>query len=225
MIEINLLPEEAKKKKRPSANIDVSAITMPSLPVISIAAWATGAVLSIQMILFVMGVMSGATHKSLELEYKDMLPKKQETEKLRTQVEKMNRKVKVIDELMVKRFSWEKKLNSLSDCMTPGIWLTKLQYDEKITEVIDAAGAESAKKKGAQAAQKNIVSRYLILSGAASSMGEEGTALIGRFIKSLKDDPVFYSDFSDIELGTIKREKLDDQEIMTFNITCFFKAR
>ncbi|MCX5665641.1 MAG: hypothetical protein NT036_01130 [Candidatus Omnitrophica bacterium] len=224
MIEINLLPEESKKKKRSSEIMDVSEMSMPSLPLIGIAAWAVGVILVIQVILFFMGVMTGTTFKSLSREYKDILPKKLETEKLKAQVDTTNKKVAAIDELMVKRFSWEKKLNALSDSMTPGIWLTELEYDEKVSSVTKSADAGSAKKKSPQATEEAI-SRYLILYGAASSMGEEGTALIGRFIKSLKDDPDFYSDFSDIELGTIKREKVDDQEIMTFKITCLFKAR
>ena len=224
MIEINLLPEEIKKKKRSPSRIDVSATGMPGLPIVSIAVRAAGVILIIQLILFVIGFMSGATFKSLSLEYKDILPKKQETEKLKIQVDRMNAKVGAIDELMVKRFSWEKKLNTLSDSMIPGIWLMELDYDEKITNVPKPVKTDLPKKKLIQATE-NVLSRYLILSGAASGMGEEGTALIGRFIKNLKDDPDFYSDFSDIELGTIKREKMYDQEIMTFKITCFFKAK
>lgn len=223
MIEINLLPEEVKKK-RPSAKTDVFAMSMPSFPIVSIAMWAAGVILLIQLALFAIGVMSGVTFKSLGLQYKGILPKKQETEKLKTQVDNMNKKVSVINELMVKRFSWEKKLNSLSDAMTPGIWLTELEYNEKLADVLKPANTDSTKKIGGQAAE-NVLSKCLIISGAASSMGEEGTALIGRFIKSLKDDAEFYSDFSDIELGTIKREKMEDQEIMTFKITCFFKAK
>ena len=223
MIEINLLPEENKKKKRSSAKTDISAMSAPALPIVSIAAWAAGVILIIQLILFVIGFMNGATLRSMALEYKDILPKKEETEKLKMRVDVLNKKVGAINELMVKRFSWEKKLNSLSDSMTPGIWLTELEYDEKLTES-PKANDENAKKKGGQAAE-NALSRYLILSGAASNIGEEGTALVGRFIKSLKADPSFYSDFSGIELDTIKREKIDDQEIMTFKITCLFKAR
>jgi len=224
MIEINLLPEETKKKKHSAAKTDVSAMSIPILQIVGIAARAAGVILIIQLILLVVGAMSGATFKSLGIEYKDILPKKQETEKLKIRVGTMNKKVGSINELMVRRFSWEKKLDALSDAMTSGIWLTELKYDEKLTDASNPVDTDPTKKKLGQAGENALV-RYLILSGAASSMGEEGTALIGRFIKSLKDDPAFYSDFSDIELGTIKREKMDDQEIMTFKITCFFKAR
>jgi hypothetical protein len=220
MIEINLLPEESKKNKRSPSKTDLSALSMSSLPIVGILVSAVGAVLLIQLILFVLGTMNGATLKSLTLEYNGILPKKQETEKLKIRVDEMNKKVGSINELMVKRFSWEKKLNALSDAMTPGIWLTELNYEEKLS---DAANIEPAGKKGGQAVGSSLA-RHLILSGAASNTGEEGTALIGRFIKSLKDDPAFYSDFSGIELDTIKREKIDEQEIMIFKITCLFKA-
>jgi len=226
MIEINLLPEENKKKKKHSApKVDISDTGAPTFSIVGIAVWAVVLVLAVQLVLFALSAISGATYKSLAAEYKDILPKKQETEKLKIRVDTTNKKVAAIDELMVKRFSWEKKLNSLSDSMTPGIWLTNLQYDEKSSEEIKKpVNADPAKNKDGQP-EVSVLSRYLILSGAASSMGEEGTALIGRFIKGLKDDPDFYSDFSDIELGTIKREKIADQEVMMFKITCLFKAR
>ncbi len=224
MIEINLLPEEIRKKKRQAPKIDVSMATLPSLPVLNIAFVVVGAVVAIQLVLFIIGVTSGAVFNSVNGKYREILPRKQETERLKIQVDTTNKKVAAIDELMVKRFSWEKKLNALSDSMTPGVWLTELGYDEKIAGVPKPVNADPAKNKGGRAAE-NVSSRYLILSGAASNTGDEGTALIGRFIKSLKDDTSFYSDFSDIELGTIRREKMEDQEIMTFKITCFFKAR
>jgi hypothetical protein len=127
----------------------------------------------------------------------------------------------------VKRFLWSKKLNSLSDSMTPGIWLSSLDYDEKAGEKISAGGAKQqiAKSKPASSgpAAEKITNKCLVLSGYASSMGEQGTASIGKFIKSLKENPEFYSDFDDIELGSIKAEKIQDQETMSFKLTCMFK--
>lgn len=226
MIEINLLPAEMKKKKRAAPKIDVSKIDLGNFSLINIALVAVGAFLAIQVILFAIGAACGMAHGSFDKKYKDILPQKQAAEKLKSQLEIMGKKVIAIDELMVKRFSWAKKLNDLNESMTPGIWLTSLEYDEKLAEKPKAVTANASKKKGATAskpAMEKVVSRYLVISGAASSMGEEGTALIGRFIHSLKSNSSFYSDFSDIELGAIKREKMEDQEIMTFTITCLFK--
>lgn len=225
MIEINLLPEELKKK-RVAPHFDVSKVDLNKLPVVNIASIAVGSVIAIQIILFMAGVVCGIYFNSLDKSYKVLLPQKQEVEGIKLRIDRLSKKVGTIDELMVKRFSWAKKLNDLSDSITPGIWLTDLAYEEKLTDrtkTVNVVGLKNKPEK--KIITEKVISKYLVLSGAASSQGEEGTALIGRFIKNLKSNPDFYSDFSDIELGTIKREKADDQEIMIFKITCLFKEK
>jgi hypothetical protein len=108
--------------------------------------------------------------------------------------------------------------------MTSGIWLSELSYDERAGERQAHPGASGAGKKEASGARaERPVLRYLVLSGYASSMGEEGTALVGKFIKNLKDNSDFFGDFGDIELGSIKSDRVQDQEVMSFKITCLFK--
>ena len=153
---------------------------------------------------------------------------KKDADALRAQVNTINRKMAAIEDLMVKRFSWAKKLNDLADSLTSGIWLTALTYDERETErQIPAVSRQSGAMTPGQPAQsqtERVVLRYLIISGyAATTAGEEGTAAVGRFIKALKDNQNFYADFSDIELGAIKRDKVEEQEVMSFRLTCLFK--
>ncbi len=105
MLEINLLPEDIKKKKRSAPKLDASSIVLPKLPVINIAAIAVGALLAIQAVLFVIGVISGIFFNSMSREYKDILPKKLEAERLKIQADNTNRKAAAIDELMVKQLS------------------------------------------------------------------------------------------------------------------------
>ncbi len=229
MIEINLLPEESKKKKHAVSKMDVSKIDFKSIPIMNIALIIVGGIAAIQIFLFAVSTAGGLGFNVMEKEYKEIFPKKQETQILKTQMNRMSNKVVAIDELMVKRFSWAKKLNDLNDSMTPGVWLMALEYDERLTEQPRAADANLMKKPSLQeskaASPEKVLLRYLIISGAASSAGEEETALIGRFIKSLKSNSDFYSDFSDIELGTIMRENVEGQEVMTFKITCLFKIK
>lgn len=230
MIEINLLPEELRKRKRTAPKIEITSIKFEKIPFIKIAVITAALIIAIQIILFGFGIIGGIGCNILEKNYKQILPEKQEAEQLKTQISKMSKKISAIDELMVKRFSWAKKLSDLSDSMTAGIWLTQLEYDEKVTErprVISDTNVSKGKENlgSDKTATEKVFERYLIISGAASSMGEEGTALIGRFIKNLKGNPSFYSDFSDIELGSIKREQVSGQEIMTFKITCLFKTK
>lgn len=227
MLEINLLPEELKKKKRAAPKIDVKNVNLEKLPLSNMLLIAAGVFVAVQIAVFGLGILGDTVFRSLEKKYKDILPAKTEADKLSAQASMMSNKVKAIDELMVKRFSWAKKLGSMNDAITPGVWLTQLEYDEKLVERPRAGASNAQKARAVQGkpAMEKVLERYLVISGAASSMGEEGTALIGRFIKSLKENPSFYSDFSDIELGSIKREQVSGQEIMNFKITCLFKTK
>lgn len=225
MLEINLLPEELKKSRRAAPKIDIKNVNLEKLPLFNIVLIAAGIFVAVQIAVFGLGILGDAALRSIDKKYKDILPAKTAADKLSAQASVMSNKVKAIDELMVKRFSWAKKLGSLNDAMTPGIWLTQLDYDEKLVEKPRAGSAQKGKDAQGKPAMEKVLERYLVISGAASSMGEEGTALIGRFIKSLKENPSFYSDFGDIELGNIKREQVAGQEVMNFKITCLFKTK
>ncbi|MBI5144104.1 MAG: PilN domain-containing protein [Candidatus Omnitrophica bacterium] len=228
MIEINLLPEELKKKQERFKKIDISKINVQNIQVLYLAACLFGILIIIQIILFFIGIYSKSMLTSLEARYKEIFPKVKEALSLKSQVETINKKITAIDELMVKRFSWAKKLNDLSDTITPGIWLTELSYNEKLAEKTKEAPDIKILKGKTQglplkAVTEKVILKYLVISGFASSMGEEGTALVGKFIKNLKENDSFYSDFSDIELDVIKSDRIEEQEVMNFKITCLFK--
>ena len=227
MIEINLLPQEMRKKEPRFKPIEFGEIDMKNLPVKNIGIAAIALLLSLHIILFVVGSYSKARSTEMTKKYNAILPERNRSQALKSQIDLVNRKVTAIDELMVKRFGWAEKLASLSDSVTPGIWLSDLTYDEKVGEstkkVITKQAAPGGKNQTLKQSTEKVNLRYLVISGYASSMGEQGTASIGKFIKSLKDNPGFYSDFSSIELGSIKSEKMQDQEVMSFKLTCMFK--
>jgi len=230
MIEINLLPEERRKKQSLFKGIDISNLNLENIPILRFIYMIFGSLLIIQFVLFLIGSYSRYNYTSLDKRYNEILPKKKESDALKAQIEVINKKVNAIDELMVNRFIWGKKLNELSDSMTSGVWLTELSYDEKAIErpVESTSKLLKNKPEGEQQAKprmETIVSRYLILTGYATNSGNEGTASVGKFIQTLKDNAAFYSDFASIELGTIKGDKFDDQEVMNFKITCLFKGR
>lgn len=227
MIEINLLPQELRKKEPRFKSIEFGEFDIKNLPLVNMAITAAVILLSVHILLFAVGAYSKSRIADLRKRYDTILPQKQEAMNLKTQIDLMNKKVTAIDELMVKRFSWARKLNELSDSVTPGIWLSSLEYDEKMSEHSVQLVPKPSNGKGKVGATKQsterTMSKYMIISGYASSMGEQGTALIGKFIQSLKDNQAFYSDFNDIELGSIKSERVQDQEVMSFKITCMFK--
>lgn len=224
MIEINLLPEESKKKQARWSQIDLSQASLQNMSLVHLGMIAGAAILGLQIVVFTIGFSTGHISAALEKRYARILPKKQEADAIKHNIEVMNRKIRTIDDLMVERFSWAKKLNDLSDAMTPYVWLTEISYDERSVErrtVLEQKGEAQQQRP----VTTKALSRYLRLTGYASSVREEGAALVGKFIKNLKSSPGFYSDFSDIELGNVKAERFEDQEVMKFTITCYFKDK
>ncbi|MDD5495486.1 MAG: hypothetical protein PHP46_00120 [Candidatus Omnitrophica bacterium] len=222
MIEINLLPEQRKKKTRQA---QLPKLDLGQIPVLKIMAGFLVILLVLQTALFFIGIYCRINLTSLNAKYKKILPEKQEADRLKAMTDSMSKKVKSIDDLMENRLDWARKLSDLDDCLTPGVWLSALSYDEEAVERPIASGsvAITGKAKEGKIKTESAVVRRLLLSGYALTMGEEGTSLIGRFIKSLKDNSDFYSDFGKIELGSIKRDRFDKQEVMNFRILCFFK--
>lgn len=207
VIEINLLPQELRKKPPLFSGLDFKGIDIKSIPVLKIAAGIGVGLVLIQLAVFLIGIISRVELTAITKKYEAILPEKREADILKAKAADINKRSGAIDELMVKRFSWARKLNILSDCMTPGIWLSKLYYDER-----PVSGQAKAVMAGA-----------LVISGYASGVGEQGTALIGKFIKSLQDDNDFYSDVASVDLVSTKSDKVDKQDVMSFRITCLFK--
>ncbi|MDP2912511.1 MAG: hypothetical protein Q8N91_00700 [Candidatus Omnitrophota bacterium] len=223
MIEINLLPEKPKKKEAPFKMIGFSGLNLENVAFLKIGIAVVIVLAALHSSLYIVGALSGSKMDALGKKYNALLPKKAEADALKIKMESMYKKGRAIDLLMVKRFSWAKKLNALSDSMTPGIWLSELDYYEAPNERPVGRSAVKGKLDTAGAPSEKMVIKYLMISGYASSMGEQGTALIGKFIKSLKENSGFYSDLSEIELKSIKTDKIGAQEVMNFKISCLFK--
>lgn len=207
MIEINLLPEELRKKVSLFSGINFKALDIKSIPILHIASGIGAVVLLIQILLIPVGLISKAQLDATIKRYSTILPQKNEADLLKAKVADINRRSGAIDELMVKRFSWAKKIKLLSDCVVPGIWLSELSYDER--PVVGRA--------------KTTMPGALVLSGYASGVGERGASLIGKFIKSMQDNKDFYADLDSVDLVSTKSTKVDNQDVMNFSITCLFK--
>lgn len=224
MIEINLLPQEYRKKEPRFKGVEISQLNLQNIPVMYIVAVVVSFLLIAQGGLFVLSLYGKAQVSTLTRKYESIRPQKQRFDDLQAKLSATRKKISAIDELMEKRYSWARKLNYLSDSMTPGIWLTNLSYDERITERMIP---RTAPKNSAEAApppiRQSVLSRNLTLSGYAAGAGEQGAALVGKLIKSMKESPDLSEEFSDIILGSIKSEKVEDQDVMNFKITCMFK--
>ncbi len=221
MIEINLIPPEMKKARTPFANIKLSGLQLKNLPLLKIIVGIAAAVVAVQLMLFTTGIAGAIRLNALTAKYNTLVSEKRGADVMKSKVDDINKRSAAIDELMARRFDWTKKINTVSDSVTPGIWLTELSYDAKPTGRARAQASQAGK---AGAVQSRIsMPGILVMKGYAFGAGEQGASLVGRFIKSLKDNSSFYSDFSEIELVSVKADKVDNQEVMSFSINCFFR--
>ena len=221
MIEINLLPEERRKKQERFKRIDFTGLKLEKTAILGIIGAVFGVLLITQITIVIVGIFVSGGAKSLEKQYEAIASQKKEADALRVQINTVNSKVRAIDELMVNRFSWAKKLDDLNDSMIPGVWLSELSYDEKQeTKVLVQKADGSGKTAG-----RKSVSRYLTLAGYALNTSGEGNATIGKFIKSMKNNEAFYGDFSDIQLGYTKLAKIEGQDVVVFRMICLFKEK
>lgn len=220
MIKLNLLPKELRTLQNRKLSFDIYSIIrdVNLIPVI------IGILLFLVLIHGILAwavISKKADLKKLSLEYAALFPSQQKARVLKAQVLALDDKISVIETLSEGGIFWPKKLQNLSNAMVDGVWLNllylKLQTDRD-DSVVPVTGTPVSK-------QGDIIQRQvLVLEGSAvASNGVDETAMVGMFIKSLKEQDGFFDDFEDIKLFSIERESIGNIEIMNFVINCYFK--
>lgn len=219
MIEINLLPPEIKKRKR--------KIELPDVSFLPIVAGLLGVVIMIHLSLGMILALKAKSLKRLERKWETILPDEQVAGRMKSELTAMKSKIDAIDKLMKNRRSWARRLNDISDSMIAGVWLNKLWLENRVITrepvVKSDTGGSGGKVKETKTEPKKIVIRSLHLAGSVIAAGGEETATIGKFIRGIKDNENFFSDFKDIESASIQRTKLKEEEIMNFELIGYFK--
>ena len=124
MIELNLLPDELKIKRKQS-------VEWQELPIVPVIAWVTVGVIFLHAASVAVVEMNKKYLNTLKEEWGSYEPKRKELDSLKKKVEDVNAKVKAIDELTEGRLIWAKKINSVSDSMLPNIWLSTFSYSDE----------------------------------------------------------------------------------------------
>ncbi|MBN1353894.1 MAG: PilN domain-containing protein [Candidatus Omnitrophica bacterium] len=220
MIELNLLPEELKKKR--------IKIELPDLPLFSVAGTFIAILVALQLALWGLIFLSDKQVTMLTKAWNEMAPEKANLDALKTSITNTTKKTKAIEELIKKRRSWTRLLNELSSSVTPNVWLTELTYDEKVGKrmVEKSAHAPLSKSQNvkSQTEWENYKIATLTIAGSAAGRSEEATSYVARFIQSLKDNKNLFDDFDDIELVSVKKSTIANQDAMNFILVCTFKS-
>jgi len=213
MIEIDLLPERSKKRTKES--LAVGAILKSKF--VPFLGAAICVLILLQAALIGAMLANRRAISSLAEKERTLMPDKKLTDALLSEEKSFDARIAYIDQIYAKRILWSKKLNELSSAITSGIWLYALS--------IDRATVDEPISKAPGAKTKKYITRNLLIKGTAVSTAGDETALIGKFVKSLKDNEDFLRDFSDVTLISTKREKENSVDVMAFSLTCPFKER
>lgn len=209
MIELNLLPVQFRKKKPNPLLERFPHLTKAPLQFISqfplrlIGMVGGGAFLGLYT-LAVLGILVNQQRlNSLKREWERIKPERERVDQLAKEYAELEAVEKAVQSIN-DHFSWSRKLQTLSNAMVRGVWLRELSLGERHREM---ARPE----------------KLLILIGTAASAKGDQTAVVGRFIRSLKENKEFFTDFVNVELESIKRRSIQSLDVMDFKVICTFR--
>ena len=211
MITLNLLPPELKRKKRTLTHLKVSSI--PQIPIFKICLVVAGGLVLIHSLLLLVLVFQSYSLRALKAKWETIAEKRQIVSELTQRHDDLAAREKMIQQLLSHRSLWSRKLKGLSDSMVPGAWLRVLSLDKRLLP------APAAPAKGAP----NFERKILVLEGTVVSLRGDELAIIGRFVRRLKEDQNFFSDFQGIEVESTKRRTIHDIEVVDFKLLCLFR--
>ena len=154
LVEINLLPEEMRKKKGSRFKLDIE------MGKVKILAGAGVAGVLIFLIVFLLIGTSIRRRQVLNLSLKEqnLESQKSEAERISSELSILKAKLNILDQITEREFLWAEKMDKLADILLPGIWFTRVYTDSGGKFIIE--GSVISKKEEAMASvgkfMKNI---------------------------------------------------------------------
>ena len=197
MIEINLLPEEKRKKTKELFNFDLGSLGINVGKIAPIAGGGAVGFLILLVLLFFMGSSIRTSQmRRLILKEQAMSEEKSNVDLVNNKISILRTKMQVLGQITKRRFLWAQKLNELSDLVLPGIWFTRIRTD---------------------------VENNFVIEGSVISKKEEAMASVGKFMKNIREHPSFFKDFSNIRLESVQRRSQEAKDVVDFKIVLYFK--
>lgn len=206
MIEINLVPEEYRKRKKKEI------LVLPRGFAFFIGMWFFGLFIMFGILLNLNVESKRSRVEKLEKEWSLLQPKKVQLDALKSEASLLENELSFFKKVLYKKFYWSEKLNGISDNLLDGVWLTELSI---------GAAEETPGAISSELPRRAI--RSLILSGSVFCKDAEEENYISEFIKNLKTDKEFFKDFKDVELKSVQAKKIVDKEVKDFVIVLSLK--
>jgi len=183
MIQVNLLPSTYR---RPEASSVMQLARSPlALIVLALMAAVVG-------ILVVVSQMRQAQLAQLELQLRQVSPKRASVEQLMQSVQSLRDQKALLERVLESRSQWARHLNQLSNVTPEGVWFTDLLMN---------------------------TDKGLVIQGAAIGQGGSEMVQIGRLAQDLKADPAFSAVVRDIQIQSIESVQDRETEVVKFTLT------
>lgn len=189
MIEINLLPEELRVKKKAvketpdkPTQLDNLIYVIPAILLV---------VILIHLYLGIVFFARSRVLAGLEQTWKKLEPQRAQIMGLKNVLTAESSDAQTVQALLVKRVRVAPKLNKLSLDLLPGIWFNSVTFD-----------------------QKNLIVRASVVSLKMDEMD-----VINTFVDTLKEDKDFSADFANMEIGSVQRKMVGTYDVVDFVLT------
>jgi Tfp pilus assembly protein PilN len=195
MIDINLAPDNLRKKKR--KQFLPAALNIPQEAVIGLVGGLFVLLLAVHVVLQLVIVVRFMQHAAYNRDWAKLKPDKEKVDVIASEMREIQGKIRAIDGITTsKRIPWSRKFNEISDSLSRGVWLNKISFKDNV---------------------------LLIEGGAVSKSKDEMIGMVGTFAGNLKHDQEFMSELKNLEMGQIQRRKLQSTEFVDFSMSAKVK--
>ena len=195
MIDINLVPENLRKKRK--SQILPANLNIPQEALIGLVGGLFVLLLIIHVVFQLIIFMKYAQHSHYKSQWEKISPDKEKVDRVSNEMRMMQGKIKSVENITSsKRVVLAPKLNDISDSIPRGVWLNKITLEEKV---------------------------ILIEGSAVSKVKDEMISMVGTFASNLKAQKKFMGELNNLEVGSIQRRKSQNTELADFSITAKLK--
>lgn len=195
MIDINLVPESLRKRRR-NELLSGGVFNIPREVLVGIGGGILALMLFVDVSFFVVKVIKFFEYQHVKARWQSIQPDKSVMDTIKQNLQEVQKEVKSIKDITEgQSSSWSQKLNTLSDSLPKGVWLRKITLTDK----------------------------QLFIEGSTVSQGQSEIINVGNFVSNMKKDADFMKDFESIEVDYIQSRKSEGLQVSDFTILAKLK--
>ena len=202
MIEINLLPEELKgrlkaKTKKYALSSSTGPVKFEAKYIIYLIPLILGMLICTHVYLGLTFFAKKGNLSQMANKWQGLEPQRKELEVFNAEYSAISEDAKAIQHISRSRVNWAQKINQLSLGLPSGVWYTEI----------------------------SVTPKDFILQGAVVALQKEELTLVNKLISNLKNDPIFFKDFSNLELTSVQKKTIGGYDIFDFILQGELKSK